>query len=98
MRKMGDICFTFQMDKNGMYVCNVELEKLLASSHRGALQGAMLYPNLFLIAAADHMYVVSIIQASQDAVRHSEFYKRILCCLMVDFYSQYFKATHIVRP
>lgn len=72
----------------------VELGKLLASNHRGAV----LYPSLFLIAAAVHMCVVFIIPASIDAVTHAEFYKRILCCLMVDFYSQYFKAAHIVRP
>lgn len=76
----------------------VELDLSLASNRRGALQGAMLYPNLFLIAAAICMCIGFIIPASEDAVRHFEFYKRILCCFMVDLHCQYFKTTHIMRP
>lgn len=51
----------------------VELDLLLVSNHRDALQGAMLYPNLFLIATAIHMCIGFIIPASEDVVRHFEF-------------------------
>jgi hypothetical protein len=40
----------------------------------------------------------SIIAIRQDDLLSSRFYKRLLCCFLGDFSSQYLKAVQITRP
>jgi hypothetical protein len=94
--------FIFQKDNNIIYVHVCELHKYVArqQSHRWTARNVAAL-NLLPVFAPLTLCFVSVISIWRNTVSQlpsSEFYKGILCCLVGDFFPQYFEPPLIARP
>jgi hypothetical protein len=70
---------------------------VLGDSHTAPPQAAMPSLNLFSISAPVPVCVVPIIPDAISRLLSSEFYRRILCCLVGDFSSTYLEDLQMSR-